>query len=1010
MSTTKTKGLCASRLLFPTKLLMITALCFSLGHPALAQQNQDTRIKPAASPGKVIGSVRNEKGEPVEGASVRVVGTNRGTVTDKNGQYFISAAPEEFLSISFIGYDALRVRVSEGVSMVLHANNSTLNDVVVIGYGTTHKKELTGAIAVVTEKDFQHGEITTPEQLIAGKVAGVSITSNGGSPGAGSVIRIRGVASLNASNDPLIVIDGLPFSGNNIYGASNALSLVNPNDIESFTVLKDAAATAIYGSRASNGVILITTKKGSSGKPQTNFSTQVSVGKLIKEADVLSAPQFRQYVDSLGTGSYDNVHTYKSLLGNANTDWQKQIYQTATSTDNNLSVSGAIGNIPYRVSAGYLNQDGIVRTDNLQRFSGGISLNPRLLNDHLKIDLNIKGAVSKARFANAGSAISSAMYFDPTQPVHATSPYGNYFEWASTDPGSGAVTLNKLAPRNPVALLDLYNNSSTVQRSFGNIRFDYQFPFLPDLHANLNLAYDIAKGNGTVKVPAYAAQNYLDSGQNNKYGNRQNNTVGEFYLNYAKDVKAIKSNINVVAGYGYYNNLNTNYNFASIRANGDTIPGSKPGFPLDKPENTLISYYGRLIYTYNARYILAASIRTDGSSRFSPTTRWGTFPSLAFTWRMLQEPFMQSGHTLSNLNLRLSYGVTGNQDGIYDYPYLPIYSISDNTSEVLFGNTYYNMGTPAAYDAGIKWEQTATWNAGLDYGFLNNRLVGSFDVYYKKTKDLLNTIPIPAGSNFSSTILTNVGNMENRGAEFIIQASPIKSKDWHWDLNFNIAYNTNKITNLTATRDSTYPGTLTGNGVIQINTVGYEANSFYVYHQQYDKSGKPVEGVFADVNGDGIINQKDLYHYKSPFPKYILGFSTEIGYRRWTISTVLRANIGNYMYNGIESNAIQANMFNPLGYLANTFTDILHTHFYYSQPQSDYYIQNASFLKMDNLGLSYNVGKVFHNSTNLRLNANCQNVFTVTKYTGQDPELYGGIDNTFYPRPRTYTLGVNLQF
>jgi iron complex outermembrane receptor protein len=959
----------------------------------------------------VSGTVKNEKGEPVEAASVRVRHTTKGTFTDKAGAFSLTASPGDLLVISYVGYDTLQVKAGPQMQLALHPSAGSLNDVVVIGYGTQRRKELTGAISVVGQKDFQQGAITTPEQLIAGKVAGVSVTSNGGSPGSGSIIRIRGIVSLNASNDPLIVIDGLPFSGNSIDGASNPLSLVNPNDIESFTILKDAASTAIYGSRASNGVILITTRKGTRGRPVFNFGTQVSVGKLIKEADVLSASRFRSYVDSLGTGSWDNgLHTFKSLLGNANTDWQKQIYQTSVSTDNNLSVVGALGDkIPYRVSVGYLNQDGIVKTDNLQRYTAGIALTPHLLHDKLKLEFNLKGALSKAHFANAGPAISSAMYFDPTQPVHAKSDYGGFYEWTSTDAG-GVVTLNKLAPRNPVALLDLYHNLSTVQRSFGNFRADYELPFLPGLHANLNLGYDIAKGNGTIDVPAYAAQNFLDGGQRNKYENKLGNTVGEFYLNYLKDIPSLKSNFNVLAGYGYYNNLTTIYNFPNLRANGDTIPGSVSAYAYDKPQTTLLSYYGRLIYTFHAKYILEASLRSDGSSRFSPATRWGTFPSVAFTWRANQENFLKSSPTLSNLNLRLSYGITGNQDGIYSYPYLPVYSHSDSSSLVQFGNTFYRMATPAAYDANIKWEQTASYNAGIDYGFLNNRIQGSVDVYYKKTKNLLNQISVPAGTNFSSTLLTNVGNMENKGIEFAIAATPVKNKDWSWDLNFNIAYNSNKITNLTATQDPSFAGNLQGDNNIQINSVGYNANSFYVYHQEYDKTGKPIEGVYQDVNGDGIINDKDLYRYKSPFPKFILGFSTSVTYHKWTASTVLRGNIGNYMYNEIAANANGANVFNSLGYLANSFTELLSTHFYYSNPHSDYYIQNASFLKMDNLGLSFNAGHLINRQTSLRINANCQNVFTVTKYTGQDPELYGGIDNTFYPRPRTYVLGVNLQF
>jgi iron complex outermembrane receptor protein len=954
----------------------------------------------------IKGTVLSDKGIPIEGASVIISGTTRGAITTSKGTFTLSAPADAILLITSIGYDTAKVPARPGLQITLHASIGSLNDVVVIGYGTTKRKDLTGSLAVVDEKDFQGGAITTPEQLIAGKVAGVSITSNGGSPGSGSVIRIRGIVSLSGSNDPLIVIDGLPFSDDAIPGASNALSLVNPNDIASFTVLKDAAATAIYGSRASNGVILITTKKGKPGAAKFNFGSQVTTSKIIKEYDVLSPSQFREYVDSNSLGTY-NGQPFSALLGNANTNWQKQIFQTAVSTDNNLNATGAIGNIPYRISGGYLNQEGIVKTDNLQRYSGSLSLTPHFFKDALKVELNLHGAVLQSQFANSGAAISSAIYFDPTQPVHAASPYGNFFEWQT---GSGStLTLNKLAPRNPLALLDQYNNHATVQRSFGNLALDYSLPWITGLHANLNLGYDVAHGNGIVQVPAYAAQQYLDSGENNIYKGTMQDVVSEFYLNYLRDFKSIKSSINVIAGYGYYNNLTTSWNYPSIRANGDTIPGSLPLYPTSPAENTLISYYGRLIYTFDTKYILSASLRTDGSSRFAPSDRWGTFPSVAFTWRMQQEKFLQSAGALSNLNLRVSYGVTGNQDGIADYSYLPVYSLSTNGSEFQFGNNNYNMATAAAYDANIKWEQTATWNGGLDYGFFNNRIYGAIDVYYKLTTNLLNTVPVPAGSNFSNTLLVNVGNMTNKGAEFAISAIAVKTKDWNWRVNFNIAYNANKITRLTAVNDTAYVGALNANN-IQINSVGYNADAFYVYHQEYSKNGKPIEGVYQDLNGDGIINSEDLYRDKTPFPPYILGFSTDVSYKRWTLSTVLRANIGNYMYNGLATAATQSNVFNPLGYLANTLKDVLTTGFVYTNAQSDYYIQNASFLKMDNLGLSYNAGHIFRNDATLRINANCQNVFTITKYPGQDPEIYGGVDNSFYPRPRNYVLGFNLQF
>lgn len=952
----------------------------------------------------VSGIVQDEKNQPLAGITVSSKGAGPGTTTNASGKFSLNL-PDAVRVLVFSGVGFVEQEVSLGgetsITVTMLTSQQTLSDVVVIGYGTVRKKELTGAIATVNAKDFQKGTLTTPEQLIAGKVAGVSVTSNSGSPGAGSTIRIRGGASLNASNDPLIVIDGVPITNTNIYGASNPLSLVNPNDIESFTVLKDAASTAIYGSRASNGVILITTKKGAGGKPVLNFSSQVSASSLIKKAEVLSADEFRKYVNDNGT------QDFRDMLGNANTDWQDEIYRTAIATDNNLSIAGNFKNIPYRISGGYLNQDGILKTDNLERVSAGIFLSPSLLNKHLKIDINLKGAISNARFAN-NAAISSAVYFDPTQPVRANTPFGGYWEWYSLDQNTGNIVLNKLAPKNPVALLDLYHNSSTVKRSYGNVRFDYTFHSIPELHANLNLAYDVAKGEGNVNVPAYAAQNFLDSGQRNRYANEVRNLVGEFYLNYNKTFPAIKSNINATAGYGYYDNLSTLYNFPAYRANGHVIPGSEPKFDNDKPQNTLISYYGRLIYTFNSKYILAASVRTDGSSRFSPDTRWGTFPSVAFTWRMNQENFLVNSKSISDLKIRLSYGVTGNQEGIYNYPYLPVYSLSDNTSLVQLGGTWYNMGTPAAYDAGIRWEQTEAWNAGVDYGFLNNRISGSVDFYFKKTKDLLNTIPVPAGSNFSSTILTNVGNIENKGVEVQINAVPVQSKRFTWDLSFNAAYNSNKITNLTATKDSTYPGSMVG--TVQIHSVGYNPFAFYVYHQQYGKDGKPIEGVYVDVNEDGQINNQDLYRYQSPIPKWVLGFSTRLSYDRWSLSTVLRANIGNYMYNNLATGATGSNVFNSLGYLANTLDELTKSNFYYGQQYSDYFVQNASFLKMDNLTLSYDFGRIFRDKAALQLSAVCQNVFTVTKYTGIDPEIYGGYDNALYPRPRIFSVTLNLQY
>lgn len=962
----------------------------------------------------VSGKVTDAKdGSELPGVSVLVKGSSLGTQTDAAGKYSLENVPSHAtLVFSFVGKLGKEIPVDNRtvIHVTLEDNVKELTEVVVIGYGTQKKQELTGSITTVSSKDFQKGNIQSPEQLIVGKVAGVSITSNNGQPGGGSTIRIRGGASLNASNDPLIVIDGVPLSGSTLNGAPSPLSLINPNDIETVSVLKDASATAIYGSRASNGVILITTKKGKSGTPTINFNTQVAASKIGKMVNALSADQFRSYVEANGTDAQ------RALLGTANTNWQDEIYRTGISTDNNLSITGALKNMPYRVSMGYLLQNGILITDKLQRPSASINISPRLFKKHLKVDLNLKGALTKSHFANQ-QAIINAVQFDPTQPVmDESSPFGGYFEWVTKDE-TGKATLNPNAPRNPVSLIRLQDNNGTVQRSFGNAQFDYMFHFLPDLHANLNLGYDISKGHGTTFVPEYAAQSFTTKGQNNKYLQKVNNKVAEFYLNYVKDFKTIKSTVSATAGYGYYNNSTKNYFYPNYSANGDIVEGSQPKFDFDIPENTLISYYGRLIYTFDDKYILAASVRTDGSSRFAPENRWGVFPSAALTWRINKESFLSTSGKLSDLKLRLSYGITGNQDGIANYSYLGIYSVSSNASQYQFGNNYYNMTAPAAYDKNIKWEQTATANAGLDYGFFDNRLNGSIDVYLKKTKNLLNTVPIPIGSNFSNQILTNVGNIENKGIEFTVNGTPVKTKRFSWDAGFNVTYNNNKITNLTAVSDPEFAGNQTG-GItggtgqsIQIHSVNYNTFSYYVYKQVYDADGKPLEGVYADLNADGVINQKDQYRYKSPFPKVMLGFNTQLNYLKWSLSTILRANLGNYNYNNVASNfGVKRNILNPNNILGNSTTDIFNTNFFNNQYQSDYYVQNASFLRMDNVGIGYNAGRVFGNKMNLRINATCQNVFVVTKYKGLDPEINGGIDYNLYPRPRTFVLGLNLDF
>lgn len=959
----------------------------------------------------ITGTVTGAGGAGVASASIVVRGSSIGTTSGEAGAFSLSVpADATTLVISSVGFGSQEVTITgqSAVNVSLQSAASSLNEVVVVGYGTQRRRDLTGSITTITAKDFQKGVITTPEQLIAGKVAGVQITSNGGAPGAGSTIRIRGGASLNASNDPLIVVDGVPLTSGGVSGSANALSLINPNDIESFNVLKDASATAIYGSRASNGVIIITTKKGTRGKAVFNFNTQLSAAVNTNQVEVLSAAQFRDLINAKG----DSLQ--KTLLGDANMNWQDQIYRTAYAQDNNLSVRGSVGAVPYRVSAGFLNQDGVLKTGNLKRTSASLNLSPRFLDDHLRVDINLKGALTKNKFADQG-AIGSAVIFDPTQSIYADSKrFGGYFEWLN--PSTGFLP-NSNSARNPVGLLNQRDDKSTVTRSIGNVQFDYKMHFLPDLRANVNLGYDISKGEGTIFVPDSAASQYNRKGQNTEYSQKRDNKLLEAYLNYAKDITSINSRVDALLGYSYQDFITTTYNFADFNAYGDTIANSAPNFPFDKPQYTLVSFYGRLNYSFKGKYLFTATLRRDGSSRFSEGNRWGLFPAAALAWNVKEEGFLRDAKTLSNLKLRLGYGVTGQQEGIGYYDYISYYALSSTTARYQLGDTYYNMYRPGGYYANRKWEETKTSNIGLDYGFLNNRISGNLDFYYRKTTDLLNEIGQPAGTNFSNRVVANVGSMENRGVEFSINTQPVRNTNVVWDVNFNITYNKNKITNLTLVPNPKFPGNQYGGisgGVgnfILINALNQTRGAFYVYQQVYDSVGKPIENLFVDRNSDGVINDNDRYAYKSGDPQLFMGFSSNLSYGKWNGGFVMRANTGNYVYNNVYSNLGRYNTVAGLpNVLNNASVNFLETGFNnasISQVLSDYYVQNASFLRMDNINVAYDFGKVIRNAS-LRISANVQNVFVITNYKGLDPEISGGVDNNFYPRPRTFVIGLNL--
>ncbi|MDD3727874.1 MAG: TonB-dependent receptor [Dysgonamonadaceae bacterium] len=971
----------------------------------------------------VRGTVTDIAGEPLIGVNILLQGTSTGTVTDYDGNFTLQAPANGVLEISYIGYKPQSIPINNrtNIRIVMAEDTELLEELVVIGYGTVRKDDATGSVTAVDATKLNRGLATSPSDLLAGKVAGLSVVSSGGAPGSSSSIRIRGGSSMSASNEPLIVIDGVPVdNATGVSGMADPLSTINSNDIETFTVLKDASATAIYGSRASNGVIIITTKKGHSGKVRLSYNGNVSVSNKTGTVDVMDAPTFRNYV----VNSFGEDSQQAAALGNTETNWQDQIFRTAVSTDHNLSVSGTAGErLPYRVSVGYTNENGILKTSNLERYTGSVNLSPSFLDDHLRVQLNARGMYYTNRFADQG-AINSATQFDPTMPVYSEteSPYGNGYHMSLKPDG----TPIDIGLANPLAILEQKYDKSKVIRSIGNIQLDYRMPFLEELRANLNLGYDISKSDGDVIIEdnspmSYTWGNFKSGwGENSTYYQYKSNTLLDFYLNYAKEMGIHR--FDAMGGYSwqrFYNESDNTYPYSAAMASETGNEFYKDGNDYST-ESYVVSFFGRLNYSLLNRYLMTFTLRNDGSSRFSPDNQWGLFPSAAFAWKIINEPFMEdAGNVMSDLKLRLGYGVTGQQNlGSGDYPWMGRYSYSQAGANYFFGDKMISLIRPLAYDENLKWEETATYNAGLDYGFLNNRISGAFDIYYRKTTDLLNTVGIAAGTNFSNQLLTNVGELVNKGAEFSITGRPIVSKDLNWSLNYNISYNRNEITKLTITDDPNYVGVRfggidggTGNN-IAIHSIGYPAGSFYVYEQVYNDEGNPIEGVFVDQNADGVINEKDLIVYKNAAPDFFMGLSSQLSYKNWDFNFSLRGNIGNYAYNNIQSNRESKNTtFDPSGWLKNRVNSATVTNFDAVHYQSSYYIQDASFLKMDNISLGYNFNQLLNEQQSGRVYLTVENPLVISKYDGLDPEFTNnGIDNNIYPHPRVFILGFSLNF
>lgn len=941
-------------------------------------------------------------GLPVPGVNVIVQGTSNGTTTDFDGNYTISnVSNEDILVFSFLGFVTQQIPF-EGQSTIditLDEDSATLDEVVLIGYGATSEQDATGAVEKISSETFNQGAVVAPEQLIAGKSAGVQITSGGGAPGQGGTIRIRGGSSLSASNDPLIVVDGVPLDQRGVAGSRNALNSINPNEIEDFTILKDAAATSIYGSRASNGVILITTKKGKKDSPfQFTYDLKTSIGNVLDKVDVLNADEFRNLINN-------TEGTDPSLLGNANTDWQDEIYETSVGAIHNFTATQGIGNFYYRLNFNHTAETGVIRKDYYERNAFNISLNQDLFDNSLKLTLTSKNSLDKNKFSNGG-AIGSAVAFDPTQPIYDnTLPFGGFFEFNRIS--GGEITQQNLATRNPIALLEQTTDQNQTRRSITNLNAEYKVPFLTGLKAVVSAGFDYAEADGDKFTPVFAASNTSNIDQFEDYSNINRNLLLDTYLNYKTELGFFETDVDVTAGHSYQEFYSTSNVFGTEQ---DQIRA----LPRDINRNSLESYFARASFDINNRYLISGSIRADGSSRVSPDNRWGYFPAASIGWKIHNEEFLEDSRVLNELKLRGGYGETGNYEIGRNYGYLGLYTPSQGGARYQFGNEFIGTIRPEEYDEDLKWESLINYNAGIDFGLFDNRLSGSVDGYYRETKDLIATVPVPAGANLSDQLLTNVGTTVSKGIEIGLSGDIARSEDFNWTLGYNISFQELEITELSLGDDANFfipQGGISG-GVgnnIQLWKEGFDPTTFFVFRQVYNDAGQPIEGAYVDVNGDNQITEADKQPYKKATPDYYMGLTNTMNYKDFDFSFTFRGSFGNYIYNNTQSanGFIEAGTNTPENYYSNFNSNVLESGFVNSQFFSDYYLQAADFVKLDNVSIGYTIPG---EKVDFRASLTATNVLTITDYDGLDPEVFGGIDNNFYPRSRRFVLGLNFAF
>ncbi|WOG33751.1 TonB-dependent receptor [Segatella copri] len=984
----------------------------------------------------IKGHVKDASGEPIMGATITVNGKAVG-ITDMDGNFSVDAAPGANLTFTYLGMTPKTIKATSNMMITLIDDQKSLNEVVVIGYGRAKKNDLTGSVTAIKPDEMSKGITSSASDMLVGKIAGVDVQTGGGQPGSGAQIRIRGGASLNASNDPLYVIDGLAIDNNTNKGMSNVLAMINPNDIESFTVLKDASATAIYGSRASNGVIIITTKKGRSGqKPSVTYNGDVTLSTVQKKYKVMNASEYKQALTNLGIDT--------SGLGTADTDWQDEIFRTAISTNHNVSIQGGLKNMPYRVSLGFEDNNGIVKTTWMKRFNTSINVAPTFLDKHLNVNFTAKYMFEKDRYAKVGDAIGGALTMDPTQPVRvddaAYDCVGGYFQYLQakddkvTDPSWTSIAKAQM-PQNPVAVLDNYKCIAKSNDISGNLEVDYKIHGFEDLHlhAAIGAQYTDGKQDETISKYSYSNNYFGYYGYDHAY---KYSIEGKAFAEYAH--KFGVHDIDIMAGAEQSHYHRTGYNYGTgtdeyLKANNPLYETTEGKWnyehdPVSKDDemwrthNSLVSYFGRLNYNLLDRYLFTATFRADGSSRFRKGKKWGYFPAAAFAWKINNEPFLKDAKWLDELKLRLGWGKTGQQNGIDDFYYSTLYRVSNGYAQYPFGDNYYQTLRPTASNPDLTWEKTTTYNAGLDFTALNGRFGVNVDGYYRKTTDLLASVAIAGGTNFGDQLLKNIGSLENYGIELAFNVKPIVTKDFIWDVTYNVGWNHNEITELEAgLQDWVWTGDKVSRGnntKIQVNKVGQPINSYYVYQQVYDENGKPIEGAYVDRNGNGTIDDDDRYCYKSPAPDVIMGLTTKFIYKNWDFSAAFHASIGNYVYYDFLNSKAVLNEINASGAFRNTTTEAVNLGFTGTATNptntSDYFVRNASYLKCSNMTLGYSFPALIKVGAEKicsgRIFFTVQNPFIITKYKGIDPEVSSGIDSNPYPRPISFQLGLNLNF